>query len=251
MSTDRDWEKWGAIDPYFGVYSDDRYRADAITDEARAAFFQSGEAHVEKTLRTIRDVFDAAFVAPQTALDFGSGVGRIVLPLAIRAERVVGVDVSPSMIAEATRNCQLAGIGNVRFVDSVDVLARNDEYFNLAHSEIVFPHIPWRRGRRILQSLAGRVAVGGYLAVQLLTACSTSLPIRALVQLRYSFPPANWARNLLRSRALLEPAMQLHVYRIDDVLHDLETHGFGKQHCVREVWGDFTSTTIYAKRSRH
>ncbi len=250
MSTDRDWEKWGAADPYFGVYSDEKFRSESMTAAARAEFFASGETHVATILATIKDTFDPAFV-PSAAMDFGSGVGRLVIPLARRISNVLGVDVSASMIAECTANCRKAGVDNVRFARSDDTLSAVAAQFDLVHSYIVLQHIPWRRGRRILQAMADRVRPGGYLVVQILTACTEQPLIRGLVRLRYAIPPLNWLSNLLRSRPLFEPAMQLHVYRLQDVQNDLRERGFGTAVCVDESLGDirFKSVILYAKRA--
>ena len=39
MKTDKDWEKWGASDPYFGVISNDKYRRNNLTNDSREDFF--------------------------------------------------------------------------------------------------------------------------------------------------------------------------------------------------------------------
>lgn len=247
MGTDRDWENWGAVDPYFGVYSRERFRSGSMTSEARNEFFVSGEEHIAKTLRDLRDAFGDEPIV-RSALDFGSGVGRLVIPLARRADRVTGVDISPSMIAEAKRNCAAAGIANATFVESDDRVSRVTDTFDLVHSYIVLQHIAWRRGRVILQSLADRVAPGGYLAVQILIGHSASPIVRGLVRLRYAFPPANWLRNILRRRPIREPAMQLHIYDLDAIKRDLEVRGFACTH-RDEPWDGFHSIMLYARRS--
>ncbi|QSX73554.1 methyltransferase domain-containing protein [Lysobacter arenosi] len=246
MGTDRDWEQWGAADPYFGVCSSERFRTDSMTGEAKSEFFASGEEHIARTVRNLKDAFGSGF-EPGSALDFGCGVGRLVIPLARRADRVTAVDISPSMIAEARRNCDAAGVSNVTFIESDDGLSRASGEFDLVHSHIVLQHIPWRRGRVILQSLADRVSPGGCLAVQILTGHNDSPIVRGLVRLRYAFPPANWLRNILRGRPVFEPAMQLHVYHLDVVLRDLEARGFSCRH-HDEPWAEFRNTFLYAHR---
>jgi 2-polyprenyl-3-methyl-5-hydroxy-6-metoxy-1,4-benzoquinol methylase len=250
MGTDRDWEKWGATSPYFGVLSSEKFRAGSMKEDDRSDFFESGERHVEQIIDTVRAKIDDGFV-PQTALDFGSGVGRLVIPMAQRMTHVVGIDISPSMIAEATKNCARAGIGNVIFKLSDDRLSAVDEKFDLVHSYIVLQHIPWRRGRTILRALAEHVRPNGYLAVQILTGCTERALIRGLVLLRYALPPLNWLRNVLRSRPIFEPAMQLHVYPLEDVKRDLEERGFDTPVLVDENLGGikFKSALLYARRS--
>lgn len=247
MGTDRDWERWGASDPYFGVCSEGRFHADLMTPESRAEFFISGEAHAMRIWQDIERIFNVEF-SPDSALDFGCGVGRLVIPFARRAGRVVGIDISPSMLAEAERNCSAAGVSGMEFVESDDELSRVHGDFDLVHSHIVLQHIPWKRGRGILEALASHVTPGGVLAVQLLSGYDASRLVRGAVRLRYAFPPANWLRNLLRRRPLFEPAMQLHVYDLSVVRKDLEKRVFAWAQ-VGERLDGFHSTLIYARRA--
>jgi cyclopropane fatty-acyl-phospholipid synthase-like methyltransferase len=184
-------------------------------------------------------------------LDFGSGVGRLAIPFSRHAHRVVGIDISQSMIAEAARNCESSNVNNVAFKLSDDQLSEVLDRFDLVHSYIVLQHIDWIRGRRILQSLAERVTSGGYLAVQLLTSCKAPRVVRALVRLRYMCPPANWTRNIMRRRPVFEPAMQLHVYDLAKTIEDLKArnfHDFVQLTEASDDQPDFTSTFLFARR---
>jgi len=67
------------------------------------AFFESGRGHVEAVLASCKRYFGEGF-QPRRLLDFGCGVGRVLLPFAELCEAVVGVDISESMLAEARRN---------------------------------------------------------------------------------------------------------------------------------------------------
>jgi 2-polyprenyl-3-methyl-5-hydroxy-6-metoxy-1,4-benzoquinol methylase len=251
MGTDQDWEKWGVTEPYFGVFSNGKYRKQNLNPADREEFFHSGELHVAEVLRVIRAVFDPKF-APRTALDFGSGVGRLAIPMAKRMETVHGVDISPSMISEAKRNCADFGITNAFFVCSDDDISQVVDQHDLVHSYIVLQHIPWRRGRSIFANLAKRVTPGGYIAIQLLVRCNAAWHIRAITQARYMISPLQWIWNLVRSRPLTEPPMQLHVYPPDEILHVLKTYGFDQFHFVieRDVDRSFDSAMLYAKRNQ-
>jgi SAM-dependent methyltransferase len=55
-------------------------------------------------------------LAGATALDVGTGNGRVALALAPRCRRVVGVDRAAEPIAEARRRAAAAGLTNVEFV---------------------------------------------------------------------------------------------------------------------------------------
>ena len=49
-------------------------------------------------------------------LDLGCGTGEIARPLHADFQEIVGVDLSPEMIAEARRQCDRAGIANARWL---------------------------------------------------------------------------------------------------------------------------------------
>lgn len=251
MGTDKDWETWGSTDPYFGVLSSEEYHRPALDLDARDRFFRSGEEHVQRVLGLLRTEFDPPFT-PEGILDFGSGVGRLVIPFSKRALRVVGVDISPSMIAEAEANCRTHDIDNAEFVLSDDGLSKVTGQFELVHSYLVLQHIAWPRGRKLIQSLADKVSPGGFLALQVLVACKAPKLARALAKLRYAFPPANWSRNLLRHRPIFEAAMQLHVYTPKTIRADLQAlgfHDFIEFADSADLQHDFEGTFLFARRA--
>ena len=164
VSTDIEWEKWGAADPYFGVITLSKFRAANLTPQAKQEFFASGRHHVQCILETCRRLIDPTF-APKRVLDFGCGVGRLVVPFAELAEWVVGVDVSPSMLVEARRNCTEFNLHHIDLLASDDELSMLGEPFDLVHSSIVFQHIDVARGRRLFSRLVELLAPGGLGAV--------------------------------------------------------------------------------------
>jgi SAM-dependent methyltransferase len=166
MSTDQEWVKWGRQDPYFAVITDEKYRSNKLTEAARQEFFNSGRYHVNYVLDHCRRLIDPAF-APSSALDFGCGVGRITLPLAEQVATVVGVDVSPDMLAEARRNCEQFGLTQVELLPSDDTLSAVQGGFDLVHSCITFQHIDMARGRRLFARLIELIAPGGLGAIQI------------------------------------------------------------------------------------
>lgn len=160
-STDIEWERWGAEDPYFGVLTDDRFRSDNLTDQNRTRFFETGVQHVEHVLSVFADRFSEELRCG-TALDFGCGVGRVALPLSRHFARVDALDVSPSMLAEAQRNAQAADISNIAFRQSDDVLSAALEKYDFVHSSIVLQHLEVPRGRVLFDALVSKVAPGGF-----------------------------------------------------------------------------------------
>lgn len=165
-NSDTDWILWGERDPYFAVITDDRFRGGNLTPEAKAIFFESGRAHVEYMLGNCRRLAGADF-KPRSAVDFGCGVGRVVVPLSAHCEHVVGIDVSPAMLLEAQNNCEARGATNVEFLLSDnDLSSLVGRRFDLVHSCIVFQHIDIPRGRRLFGLLLDKLNPGGCGAIQ-------------------------------------------------------------------------------------
>lgn len=248
LGTDTDWDKWGEIDPYFGVLSRDEYHADKLDEESLASFFRSGEDHISQVLADIRTHLDDGY-QPVRALDFGSGVGRLVIPLSGLSDTVVGVDVSDHMIAEATSNCHKRNIENVSFVKSDDDLTQIRGTFNLIHSCLVLPHISADRGMRLLAVLLNHLEPGGVMAIQFHYGCEAPKMVRALVKLRYKLPIANVARNMLRGRPFREPAMQLHTYDLAAIVNMFETAGLGSIYLRPGHHAEFQSVTLFAQKT--
>lgn len=165
-STDEAWEQWGQRDPYFGVITDPKFRRGTINEDARRAFFESGASHAHHVLATIREQVTPGFV-PRRILDFGCGVGRVLIPFAMGAEEVVGLDVSRAMLQEAQRNCDEQQVHNVKLLVSDDALSALNGTFDLIHSSIVFQHIPVVRGRVIFANLLRHLRPGGVAAIHL------------------------------------------------------------------------------------
>jgi SAM-dependent methyltransferase len=167
LSTDHAWEEWGRRDPYFGVITDPRFRLSGITELSKREFFDSGSNHVDYVMQTIQRTIAPGFV-PRTVLDFGCGVGRTLIPFAKVAQKVVGADVSASMLQEARRNCDAHQLTNVNLIVSDDHVSSTTDEFDLVHSFIVFQHIPPERGRLIFRSLLDRIAPAGVAAIHFL-----------------------------------------------------------------------------------
>jgi 2-polyprenyl-3-methyl-5-hydroxy-6-metoxy-1,4-benzoquinol methylase len=212
---DESWREFGRSDPYFGVLSDERYRAANLDEAALAAFFATGEEHVAGVMATIGKYLGAPGPAGE-ALDFGCGVGRLVLPLARRFESVVGVDISDAYLEEAAWNRDRAGLSNVTFAGSLEAL--KGRQFDLVHSYIVFNHIPWIRGKSLIGDLFALIRPGGAMALHVLHHRKAGPLRRAASWARRNFLPLHWLTNLMRRRPVFEPLMQGNRYPLDELL---------------------------------
>jgi SAM-dependent methyltransferase len=166
FDTDLQWQRWGEQEPYYGVITQEMFRRDKLNDEALQLFFNSGRAHARHVLKLCRHYFGADFV-PRRVLDFGCGVGRLLIGFSEWAEQVVGVDISEAMLAEARKNCDAHGLKNIVLVRSDDQLSQVEGEFDLVHSTIVLQHINPQRGRDIFARLIERVCPGGVGSVHL------------------------------------------------------------------------------------
>jgi SAM-dependent methyltransferase len=248
LGTDADWDKWGEIDPYFGVLSSDEYRTENLNAQSKAKFFRSGEQYIGQTLDEIRSHLDKDY-HPERSLDFGCGVGRLLIPLAGLSKEAVGVDVSDHMLAEASSNCQKRSVNNVSFIKSDDALSNLTGTFDLIHSVIVLQHIPEKRGMLLIDSLLRHLDPGGVVAIQFYYGSDAPKAIRGLVKLRYKLPVANYARNLIRGRPLREPAMQLHTYDLNAVISLLEDAGVSSIYLKPFKDHGFRSVALYGQKS--
>ena len=78
------------------------------------SFFQTNTRGAESLYEVVGDY--AALDGTETVLDLYSGTGTISILLSDRAERVIGVEVVESAVADAERNCAENGVRNCRFV---------------------------------------------------------------------------------------------------------------------------------------
>ncbi len=169
-----------------------------------AALVTAGLTDERKSVAAIREQFDAAVVlAPEAAvalyslgspeildrataeivlrlrewrllganvdvLDIGCGIGRIARALAPHAASIIGIDVSPGMIAEARTRCR--GLGNVAFlwVDGGDLGAVAGRRFGLVLAVDAFPYLVAAGdaiAARHVADAAGLLEPGGALAI--------------------------------------------------------------------------------------
>jgi SAM-dependent methyltransferase len=228
VSTDIAWEEWGRRDPYYGVITDPKFRRSELDERIKRDFFESGESHVHGVLATIRRHVDSGF-APRTVLDFGCGVGRLLVSFAKIADQAVGLDVSPSMLEEARRNCEERHLPNVRLLVSDDNLSALSGQFDLIHSCIVFQHIPVERGRAIFGKLLQHLRPGGVAAIQLtysktrFAATCGIAPALPTIPLSSEAPAPSIAADA-------DPEIQMNPYNVNEIMFLMQSRGVQQFH---------------------
>ncbi len=132
----RDWTRLGEHDPLWAVYVAADKRGGRWD---REQFLATGRADVAAACRWLSELG----LGPRWSrvLDFGCGAGRLSQALADHADEVVGVDVSPPMLAVAR---ELDTAGRCRFVlnETADLTCFADGEFDLVYSELVLQHLP-------------------------------------------------------------------------------------------------------------
>jgi SAM-dependent methyltransferase len=264
MSTDEEWEKWGAQDPYFAVLTDPKYRSAALDDLAVEEFFESGKMHVEYVFSRCANILGRPF-RPVRVLDFGCGVGRVAVQMAKIAESVVGLDVSESMLREARSNAQRFGVGNLELGISDDALSMAGGEFDLVHSTIVLQHIGAERGRGLFANLVRKVCRGGVGAIQVTYGSSRFPSSFGQPSVVEAEPPSRLelVRQLIGPRrrrvakaevvkppsgAGPDPEMQMNAYSLNELAFMMQTAGVVRFEADFTDHGGALGVTIYFRK---
>lgn len=224
-NSDRSWRRFGRLDPYFGVISHPQFKDAASPGAARDEFFRSGEEHVERVLAVVRESLCPDF-KPKRVLDFGCGVGRVLVPLARLAQNAEGIDVSREMLREAERNCLQAGLSNVTLrLSDDDLTALEGRTFDFIHSYIVLQHIAARRGLRLIETLVNHLEPGGISVLHVTYGYSGASLFRVGYKVCATVPGAHALANVLRGRPPLRPLMQMNLYPLNSIFAALQSLG--------------------------
>ena len=209
----KDWDRWGENDPYYAVSTFDKFRKDNLTESNKEDFFQTGYEHIHKLWNEIENNFVKDF-KPQKGLDFGCGVGRLVVPLAEKCVEILGVDISELMLKEAALNCEKRKINNVKFLQTDDFLSRTEDKFDFIHSFIVFQHINPLIGEKILKKIVESVAVNGIGVLHFVYANPPDDRNFWRFKLYRDYPLLNRLKNLVKGGSK-DPLIPMYIYDLN------------------------------------
>jgi cyclopropane fatty-acyl-phospholipid synthase-like methyltransferase len=122
-------------------------------------FFQNGIETVDRVYRLLKtnQYFD-------TAIDFGSGVGRLLIPMSKYVKNLIGIENSPTMIQELKKNIERYKLGDsISLSEEVQDIVLKVDWIN---SLLVFQHIPPERGYDLLEQLLLHLKIGGFFSLQ-------------------------------------------------------------------------------------
>jgi cyclopropane fatty-acyl-phospholipid synthase-like methyltransferase len=218
-----------------------------LTEEAKEEFFLTGDEHIEKVWNEIEKHFIENF-RPKRGLDFGCGVGRLVVPLAERCERVVGVDISDLMIEEAQKNCRARGIENVSFSQTDKFFAEERGDFDLIHSFIVLQHIQPRIGGELVGKMLKMLSLGGIGVLHYTYFNPTSSFNYFRFKIYRDYPLVNRLKNFVKGEKH-QPFIPVYIYDLNAVFADLQENDCHK--CfIRYSFHGFNGAVIFFQKEK-
>lgn len=211
-SSDREWKKFGDKNPYFGVFTNKRFYKRNLSKSLKKQFFETGADHIEVLFQKIKKYYNKKLF--DQGLDFGCGVGRVLIPLSKKCKHVLGLDISQGMLKEATKNINRCKIHNASVQLSSD-FSKNKRQFDFIHSFIVFQHIHPKQGLPLFDNLLKKLKNGGIACIHLII--SQSKAARLVSFLKQKIPFAAKIANLLKGRKISDPVLQMYRYDICDI----------------------------------
>ena len=155
------WDAFGSGDPLWAICM----RPDCKYDTwDRDEFFASGESELAADLQHLDSL--GVSIGSTRALDFGCGIGRVTRPLSRRFDHVIGVDVSPRLIAEA-RHLDAANARAVYLEQTrEDLSAFPDGSFDFVYCCNVLQTMPAQLGLQYVREFMRVVHPGGVVLFQ-------------------------------------------------------------------------------------
>lgn len=218
------WENLAVKDAYFAVSTFDKYRAANIDPAAKEEFFRTGRDHVERIWNEIEEGFGLE-LKPRRALDYGCGVGRILLALAEKCDAVIGVDISPTMLDEARKNCTDSGVANFALQDAASFAAAETETYDLVHSYIVLQHIDPKTGNELIRKMIERLLPGGVGMLHVTYFDPSPLGRKLRFRIYRDVPFVHKMLNVIRRKT--EPVMPMYEYDLGLIFRTLQENGCG------------------------
>ncbi|MDR3609113.1 MAG: class I SAM-dependent methyltransferase [Ignavibacteriaceae bacterium] len=245
MNTDHQWERFGKIDPYYGVLTQDEYHKDKLNKESKEKFFNTGDNYVKYIFNNIYKQFIPDF-KPKCSLDYGCGVGRVVIPLSKYSKLVNGVDISRSMLNLCEANCKEYNINNFQLSKADGELIT--QKYDFIHSIDVFQHIPVKKGEKIFRNLVKHLEPDGIGLIHFTYAKKNTM--RTFIEfIRDKIPFMSNLFNLIKGRNFFYPVMQMNSYSLNNLFLILQNSGIKKTYCEFSEHRNDLGIAIYFQKS--
>ncbi len=243
--SDPRFEAFAAREPYFAVLTSPKFLRANLTHEHEVEFFDSGQEIVDWIFDVIEQRVAPHF-SPMSILEYGSGIGRLAIPLAKRPGAVTAVDRSPTMLELGRREAERHGVAHIEFLTPSQLFS-STRTFDLIICFCVFQLLPRDDGIALLNALLARIASGGIGVFHLPFSTTASGPLRFTRWARRCVPFVNEVANIARGKPFDEPFIPSHTYDLDTVLRACETMSIPATHIVFEHERELTSAVIFAE----
>ena len=134
INSNKEWKKWGEIDPLFGVASWQNKGRDGSNPWTDQEFYQLGESDWTDFSKQ----WELYGVNRESCLEIGCGAGRITMQLASYFNQVSAIDVSEKMIEYAKNNILSPSV-SFYLTNGIDIPVANQSVFSV-FSTHVFQH---------------------------------------------------------------------------------------------------------------
>lgn len=247
---DNSWEQFGKNDPYWAVLTSPQFKTNNLDENSLNEFFETGEEHVCNVFLNLKKYFPLDNVSNiKTALDFGCGTGRILIPFVNRLQNVVGVDISVPMLKEAKKNLDKRGITNVKLLQSNDITKTNFTHsFDFIHTFIVLQHIPQDYGYTIIDKLISLLNMGGFGMIHFTYYKKKPAWKNIAYNLKRRYKLGRQLANLLQGKAINTPFMQMNSYDLVKVLDIFRKYKIDNIIINLVKDGDFLGACVYFKK---
>jgi 2-polyprenyl-3-methyl-5-hydroxy-6-metoxy-1,4-benzoquinol methylase len=203
---------------------------------------------IEEVITDVREHLDKNF-APKRALDFGCGVGRLLIPLSKLCEEVVGIDVSDSMLAKADEEFKKRDIHNFQLIKSDDDLSLLNGKFDFIHSYIVLQHIPVKRGEKILVRLLDCLEEDGVGVLHFLYYDKNPLLAKISKAIKTNIPFSYMLKRILKKESLsAPPPVEINCYDLNRLFLFLQNKGFNKIYSSLRQGNNICEAVLFFKK---
>ncbi len=155
------WETLGDDDPCWAILSWRGKRGKWDKDE----FFETGRVEIAELVTRLKGFGFMPSEGP--VLDFGCGIGRLVLAFAQHFDTVHGVDIAGSMVERARRLNPFGKRVAYHINQKIDLSLFPDATFRLVHSHLVLQHIPPDCSKAYIAEFCRVLKPGGVVAFQI------------------------------------------------------------------------------------
>lgn len=203
----KQWERLGKSDPYWAVLSVPEKKGGKWD---KLDFFQTGEDEIMSILEHLSNL--KIGINKSVAIDYGCGVGRLTRALSKNFEKVIGIDISSSMLAEA--QAVNSGFRNIDFFISNGRIINNipDSSIDFIYSNITLQHSPIDAQISIVKEFLRILSDEGVAVFQ--TPSHEKISLKSLVRMVLGNEVLNIARRFLYGQ---NSVLEMHTFHQEKV----------------------------------